>query len=237
MKSALLFLPLALVAACTDDTIIQRDQTQRSITVVGEGSVPGTPDLALLTFSVRQRGENAGNAFTATSRDMTAVIEALKEGGIEPRDLRTDSIALNPIYGRNDRGVTNRANVVAYEGYQALSVRLRDIASAGQIIDTAVEAGANELQSFQLTFDDPAALQEEARIAAVRDARGRAERMAAAAGAKLGEVITIGEDMGSQPRPFAMRSMAMDEARVESTSIEVGERDTTMRVSVTFALR
>jgi uncharacterized protein YggE len=210
----------------------------RSISVAGQGRVTGTPDMAVLNFSVRNRGKTAGEAFSGSSERMNAVISAFKEAGIEPRDLQTAQVNLNPVYAQNERGYQDRARIVAYEAVQTLTVRLRDIETAGEMIDLGVGSGANELQSFTLTIDETEALEDEARVAAVRDARRKAEMMAEAAGASLGQVMTISAYQGGgRPVPM-MASARMASADVaEEMSIEAGEQELTVNVQVTFALK
>ncbi|GGY50494.1 SIMPL domain-containing protein [Parvularcula lutaonensis] len=229
---------LATTAACTDDTIIQPVRELRSISVTGEGSVSAVPDLAILSFSVSSRAATAGDAFAAASRQMNSVLSAIKEEGVEARDRQTGQVSLSPVYGRDpERGFQDRTRIVAYEATNSLTVRLRDIESAGEVIDAAVRAGANGLDSFRLGFDDPKALQDQARIAAVQDARRKASDMADAAGAALGEVLTISTTGGGyRPQAPMMRmqaDMAMEQA---APVIEAGEQDMRVTVSATFRL-
>lgn len=235
MTRIILAAPLFFAAACTNDTIVQQNVPARSISVTGEGAVSAVPDLAILTFSVVTRDKEAGAAFTAASERMNAVLAAIEEQGVEARDRQTGRIGLDPVYGQ-DGNYRDRSRIEAYEASNTLIVRLRNIELAGNVIDAAVRAGANGLDSFRLTFDDPAALEEEARIAAVRDAASKARAMADAAGARLGEVISLSVGGGSpRPQPVMMRSMAMEDAAVPT--ISAGEQDVRVTVSATFALK
>ncbi|MEE4211726.1 MAG: SIMPL domain-containing protein [Parvularcula sp.] len=230
--------PCALVflAACSTNGFAA-ELTERTISVSGEGNAYGVPDMAVLNFSVRSRAETAGAAFKASSRDMNAVIAAFKKAGIEARDLQTADVNLNPVYAQNDRGFQDRARIVAFEGYQTLTVRLRDIETAGEMIDLGVSSGANELQSFALTIDDAQALEDEARVAAVKDARRKAELLAEAAGTKVGEVITINAQSSGYRQPIvATGRMVMAEAVQDEMKVEAGEQQVSVSVQITFAL-
>ncbi|MEO1656282.1 MAG: SIMPL domain-containing protein [Pseudomonadota bacterium] len=227
---------LALTACGVEESRADDHQT-RSITVQGEGVVSGTPDIALLRFSVRTRGEGAGEAFSANSTQMRQVVDVLKAQGIEPRDLQTDQISLSPVYDQNSRGYQDRSRIVAYEAMNSLTVRLRDIDTAGAAIDAAVRAGANELQSFRMGFDDPKSMQADARVAAVKDAKAKAEAMAEAAGARLGPVLTINASSASSPQPMMMRAMAMEADMASPAPIEAGEQQVQVRVTAVFELQ
>lgn len=228
---------LTLLAACTDDTILQAKPDPRIVSVTGEATVTAVPDIAMLDFSVRTRAVSSAAAFSDASEKMNGVIDALKAQGVEDRDVQTDQIGMNPIYAQTDRGRQDRTRIVAYEAYQSLTVRLRDIDNAGPVIDAAVQAGANGLNSFRMTIDDTKALEDEARVAAVKDAMAKAKAMAEAAGAELGPVMTLSARGGSRPpQMMQARSMVM-EADAAGPSLQAGEQTVTMSVSATFKIQ
>ena len=79
-----------------------------------------------------------------------------------------------------------------------------ELAKAGDVIDAAVEAGANQVYGPSLSLSDQEELYEEALEAAVADARDHAEALADAAKVSLGGVKTIVEGGGcSPPVPYA----------------------------------
>ncbi|NNU17453.1 SIMPL domain-containing protein [Parvularcula sp. ZS-1/3] len=228
---------LTLITACTDDTIIQAAPPNRQINVTGEATVSAVPDIAMLSFTVRAQGASAAEAFAQSAEGMESVLGAVGQAGVAERDRQTGEIRLNPVFDYDERGRQNRNKIVGYEAFNTLTVRLRDIGKAGGVIDAAVRAGANGLDSFRLGIDDTTGLRDEARIAAVRDARRKAEAMAEAAGARLGDVITLSVSGGSRsPQPMMMRSMAM-EADMPGPPIEAGEQDLRVTVNATFALK
>jgi len=238
MRSLLFAAPALLVAsACTDDTILQTRPDPRTISVTGEATITAVPDVAMLDFSVRTRAVSSNDTFSEATVKMNGVIDALKEQGLEDRDLQTDQIGMNPVYAQTDRGRQDRTRIVAYEAYQSLSVRLRDIDNAGVVIDAAVRAGANGLNSFRMTIDDTKAMQDEARVAAVKDAVAKAKAMAEAAGAELGPVMTLSaHNSGRQPQMMRASAMSM-EADMAGPSLQAGEQTLTMSVSATFKLQ
>lgn len=227
----------ALLAACGAETNIQRNEMQRTINVTGEAKASATPDVAMLSFSVRAQAKEAGTAFTQSSTSMNAVIAALDEMEIEARDRQTGQLRLNPIYARDRNSVTNRSEVIAYEAVNTLTVRLRDIEKAGAVIDKAVGAGANGLDSFRFSVSETDELMAEARIAAVEDAREKAEAMAEAAGARLGDVLSISAGNSGSPRPVMMRAMAMEDSMSAAPSLQAGEQDFRVTVNATFELQ
>lgn len=211
-------------------------QATRSVTVSGTGQAAGVPDLATLRFSSVSRGETAAAAMAANARRATAMRDALRRAGVEPRDMQSTGLSLNAYYdsSRSSRPASDRNEVAGYEARNALMVRLRDVDEVGAVIDAAVRAGANGLDSLNFGFEDEAALREAARVDAVRDAEAAATLLADAAGARLGRVLTIeegGGGMGPQPR------MVMMESRDMATPIEAGEQSVTASVRITYALQ
>ncbi|MEM1380782.1 MAG: SIMPL domain-containing protein [Pseudomonadota bacterium] len=225
------------LSSCTQDTILQAKSEPRTITVVGEASVHAVPDIAVLNFSVRAQAVTSAEAFSNASATMNQVVTALKAMEVADRDLQTNRLALNPIYARDERGRYDRDEIVGYEAFQALTVRVRSIENAGAVIDAAVQAGANGLDGFSMAIDDPKALRDEARVAAVVDAKAKARAMAEAAGAELGEVMTLSVyDDGGRPQPILARTAAV-EADFAGPSVQAGEQQVSLTVNATFRLK
>ena len=203
--------------------------------VTAEGRTTRTPDLATLRAGVVTQAATASQAFSANSRQMAAVIAAVRKAGVAPRDLQTASVSLQPQY----RYEPNQAPVLT--GYQAsntVTVRLRDIAQAGSVVDALVTAGANQVDGPTLSLAEPDAALDEARRDAVARARARADLYAKAAGLSVVRVLSIAEngaEAGPTPPPMMMARERADAA--PQTEIAPGERDVTARLSVRFLLR
>lgn len=233
---AFLLLPV-MVMACSDaDAQDQSAEAPRTLSVSGEGQAYGTPDLAMMQFGVVAEGKTAGEAMEANAEAMTAVRNRLRELGIAARDMQTSNFSLNPVYAPYNRNssTSDERKIVGYSVNNSLSVRLRDIDKVGATIDAAVSAGANNLGGLQFGFQDQTELEEEAKRAAVREARKTAEIVADEAGVTLGRVMTLSVSGYSRPRPVAMARM---EAADSVTPIEAGESSLSANVSVTFEIK
>ena len=233
LAAAALFV-LAAPAAAQDRAMTDQQAPLRTIAVTGQGTASAAPDLATLRFSVRSRGGTAGEAMRANAATMTKVRDRLRRAGIDARDMQTSGLGLNPYYEDRRSSGPNAREIAGYEAYNALMVRLREVDEAGRTIDAAIEAGANGLDSLQFGFEDDGALRDEARIAAVKNARAKASLLAKEAGVRLGQVLSITEGGAARPRPeMMMRSVQSDMA---STPIEAGENEVGAQVSVVFEL-
>ena len=209
------------------------------IAVVGEGEVAVAPDLALVTLSVLREGDTARVALDEANAAAAAIIAAMKEAGIEARDLQTGGLQINPRYVYPQNGGEEQPRIVAYQVTNTLTVRVRDIARVGEIVDRAVTLGVNQGGSIAFTNDDPSAARTEARRLAVRDAVERARTLAEAAGVGLGPIIEMSEQSYTQPpMPIAAagRTFRM-EAQADAVPVEAGENVYRIQINATFELK
>ena len=111
---------------------------------------------------------------------------------------------------------------------------MRDIGAVGDVLQAALDAGANNVHNFSMSVDDADELRQEARVKAIEDARERAEVMAEAAGVTLGAATSISESSVGSPSPTRV---TLDFASAEgAVPIEPGELELTVTVQVVFAI-
>jgi hypothetical protein len=195
------------------------------ITVHGTGKASTVPDSAVFTFGVNTKRKTPVDASEVNNRQMRELIDALKAAGVPDEDIQTSQISLYPDYD-------NSGSVVGYQATNAVTVTV-SLAKAGAALEAAIAAGANQVDGPSLTKTETDKLYDNALRAAVDDARTRAEVLAAAAGVKVGEVISIAE--GSEPQgpiPYAY-DLAANTARAP---IEPGKQDIDAEVTITFAI-
>jgi uncharacterized protein YggE len=235
-------LPLVFVAAvCGSETtrIENTPQDQvRGITVAGEGKVTGKPDLALITLGVATLRPTVGEAREAAATALTGILDSMRANGVADDDIQTSQLNIYPEYDYSNDG---NQRLRGFRVNNTVTAKLRDIDTTSDVVDDAVSAGGDEttIQSIAFTIDDPENLREQARAAAVADAKRRAETLASASGVKIGNPINISESGGFQPPlPYAERAIAADAASQAgaSTPIEPGELDVIINVSVTWEI-
>ena len=208
------------------------------IIVAGEGEAAVAPDLAIITLSVLREADTARQALDENNKAAAAVIAAMKEAGIEARDLQTGGLQINPryVYPQNDNG-ESQPRIVAYQVTNTLTVRVRDIAKVGEIVDRAVTLGVNQGGGVAFTNDDPSAARTEARKRAVEDAISRARTLAQAAGVGLGPIIELSEQSFAQPpMPIAAGRAYRIEVQSDAVPVEAGETVYRVQVGATFEL-
>ncbi|WP_170181757.1 SIMPL domain-containing protein [Phreatobacter stygius] len=205
----------------------------RLITMQGEGQAAANPDLAVVTGGTQIQARTARDAMEGNSRIMRAVQQALREVGVEERDISTSALSLQPTieYQQN----TNRPRVVGYSAGHQLTIRVRDLAKLGDVLDRMVTAGANQVDGLQLTVSDWSKKVDEARAAAIADAKRKASILAAAAGARIGRVMRIEEQGAAPPRPMPRMATAQA-ARADAVPVATGDQNFRMSVTVTWEL-
>ncbi|MFC3085668.1 SIMPL domain-containing protein [Tabrizicola soli] len=222
--AAALALPLAATAMAEEARVPM-------INVTGTGTVEAAPDVATLSIGVTTQGETAVAALAANSAAMEAVMARLAAAGVEARDMQTSNLSVNPNWTGYDSGTPT---ISGYVAANLLTVTIRDLAGLGPVLDAAVQDGANTLNGLSFGFADPEPLLDEARKEAVADARARAELLAAAAGVKLGRILSISEgapeggpvpmykaELAAAPVPVA--AGAMDVAASVTIFYEIAE--------------
>ncbi len=232
---------LALLAAATPFAAAAEQAAAPRIVVNGEGEFAAAPDMAVLGLTVMRQGETARAALDANNAAMAEVITALKAEGIEARDLQTANFNISPrwFYPQNPDGspTQEQPRIVGYDVFNGLTVRVRDLARLGTILDRSVTLGVNQGGQVSFTNDNPAAVLKEARKAAVADALDKANTLAEAAGVGVGRILEMTEtNFMPQPVPMmeAKMAMARDAAPVP---IEAGENVWRVNVTVTFEIR
>lgn len=192
------------------------------------GEVKVAPDMATITTGVATEAETAAEAMRLNREKMNAVVAALKRQGIEQKDIQTSGLNLAPQYTYRD----NLPPVL--RGYQAsnnVSVTVYDLNKLGAVVDAVVASGANQINGVGFGLRDSKSAQDDARRAAVRALKAKADLYAEATGLRVKGLRVLSEGGGIEPpRPMyrAMASNVMDQS--ESTPIEPGQL--TVRIDI-----
>jgi uncharacterized protein len=198
---------------------------QHSIVVTGQGSVSTVPDRAQVSFGVSTDAKTASAALRANAAEMTKVIAAVKGEGVAAADIKTDLVSLSPRYSQNGDAV------VGYTATNSVSATIRNLAKIGGTIDAAVDAGANQVSGPNLVRGDMTALYRGALRAAIANAKGKAQTIAAASRLHLRRITDVSE-ASSAPVPQPLTKAGADAA----TPVEPGTQLVEAAVTVTFAV-
>jgi hypothetical protein len=208
--------------------------TTRYITVTGVGTVSVVPDAVRFNATVSIISATNSAALSAATKSAAAVRTALKTAGIAVKDIRSASISVYPEYNWTQEGGTK---ITGYRASQSFDVLVRTASKAGSIIEAVVTAGGDNVQLggvIPVTLN-PSVATEDARAAAVANAKSKAASYAKLLGTSIGKVLSLEEQSSpvySSPFPMAKASAA-DSTAVE---IDLGEQDVTVTITVRWAL-
>lgn len=203
----------------------------RYITVVGHAEINARPDTAIIQIGVDTEAKTAKEALDQNSKQSAAVQKKLTDLGIDAKDIQTSGFSIYPTYGTDGRQLTG------YRVVNSVTVKIRSLDKAGTLLDQVVQAGANSIAGMSFTIDNPRTFQDQAREQAMRDAKARADLLAKAGGATVGEVLIITENLGSAvplPMVTSRSAIAQDSA---SVPVQPGEQTIAIDVQVTYALK
>jgi len=201
------------------------------IEVSGNGEVQAPPDLAVVRVTIQTHGPTAMAAAGANAKLANQVMAALKSKLNGRGTVQTGAFQLYPEYSRP---TAEGAKVVGYQVANALTVRTAALELAGPLVDTALAAGANRIDSLSFELKNDTGARREALTRAVAAARARAEAIAQALGVKLGRVLRASTAM--QPLRMPMPRMALAMAPGEQTPIEPGEVTVSATVKIVYAI-
>ena len=227
----LVILGALFLSACEDQTIIMPSDQQNQIYVSGTATIKATPDIATIQIGVQTFHKDVEEAVAKNNEDAEDIIAALRREGVAEKDIQTSRFN---IYPQRDY-VNNRPDrIIGFQVDNTVSATVRDLDTIGQVLQAAIDAGANNINGLNFSVDDPIPLRDEARAEAIKDARRRADVMAEAAGIQVGKVISITET--SYPGPVIARESYDKAAFAEDVPIQPGELELTLQVQVVFAI-
>lgn len=205
-----------------------------TLAVSGEGTASAAPDRATLTSGVVSEGKTAREALDANSAAVATMIAAIKAAGVEGRDVSTSGFSVQPQYAPQKKD-GDPLRIASYQVTNSVTVRLRDLAKLGDLLDQLVTNGANQINGIAFDLAEPGKLEDAARAEAVKDARHQAEIIAGAAGVRLVRVVSINSDAAPQPMP-RMMMMAARAEKMDSVPVEAGETQVRAGVTVVYEI-
>ena len=210
-----------------------------TINISGTGSVSVAPDMAIVSLGVVREAKTAREALDANNDAMAAVLSAMESKGIEKKDLQTSGFNIQPRYfypKRKSNGEQPQPQITGYVVSNNLTVRVRELAKAGEILDLVVTLGVNSGGNIRFANNDPSAALKEARVKAVKDAVEKAQTLAIAAGVELGPIKNISENF-NRPRPVAIaNARALSVQEDAAVPIASGENSYEVNVQMSWEI-
>jgi uncharacterized protein YggE len=227
---ATLALILSACAPASSSTI-----ATRNISVNGTGTVYLTPDVAYISIGVHTEAVDVGKAVDANNQKSQAVIAAIKALGVEAKDVQTTNFN---VYNSAQYDPTSGLQTgTTYMVDNSVSVTMRDLTKMSDLLDAAIKAGANNINSVSFDVADKTKAVQEARLLALDNAHTLAVDLAKGAGVTLGSVQTLSY-YDYAPSPYYGMGGGGSADSVKSTSpINPGQMQLTVNVSIVYEIK
>lgn len=240
MKNKLVCLMILLLiypATLLAQTGTKESAPPPTMTVTGHGKVFAAPDRAIVRLGVISQEKEAAEAQAQASAVVGRAIEQLKQLGIPSEKITTVGLTLTPVYSRQSptpRQEPVEPAIIAYRARNTIKVVIDDLSRVGNVIDTSVKAGANQLEGVSFELKDDAKYSDQALRLAVREARRKADAIADALGVAVQGVEEISEGGIDVVRP--QMHMARAFSAEASTPIEPGQVGVDASVTIKFSI-
>jgi uncharacterized protein YggE len=230
---------VVVTALTPTPTIGGTPSTDHLIRTSAVGEVASSPDRAEIQVGVETENADVQVAQSQNAQRMTNVTNAIKALGIPDDRLTTTGYTITPVYDSSPTPIPltgGQRKPTVYRVSNTLLVRIDDVSQVGAVIDTAVGAGANQVNSIAFLFSEEkrAGLRAQALTLAVNRTRTDAETIASALGVQLLDSRDVQVDQGITPIYYGRSGVAAD-AAVPATPIEPGTLKVTATVQVAWA--
>ncbi len=238
---AFLFVPLVLLSSCTP-AVAQvpagpppsPPEEAGTIQVTGQAQIRVPADRVLISFTVETEGPSAGDATEENANKMERVISAVRGVGISGMEVETYGYSLRPEYQVSREGTGTRT-ISGYRAQNNIRVTVPEIDAVGDVLDRAVEAGANRVANLQFEASDTRAARLEALQDAVASAREQAETIALAMGVRLGIALEV-QGGATAPSPRTPGAIMLRASAETTTPVEAGDHLVSASVSIKYRI-
>ncbi len=220
---------LLAAALLTIAASVGAQEVQTGVIATGTAEIMARPDTAFVNFGVITEARDAATAARENATKTTAVIDAIVQFGINRDNIQTSGYSVSPIMDyKQSPPIT-----VGYRVSNQVQVKVQNLDRMGALIDTAIGAGANNVQGVRFTLEDDDSVRREALVQAIRNAQDKARVMADTLGVRLGAVKSVTESSGFTPPPIVFGAARAEAAE---TPIIPGEVTVNANVTIVYAI-
>ncbi|HSK87762.1 MAG TPA: SIMPL domain-containing protein [Anaerolineales bacterium] len=237
MKTKFLIVLTLMVLALIVSACAPASQSNaRTLSVSGNGQAYRAPDIAYIYIGVHTEMPTAADAVTENTEQTQKLIQAIRDFGIEANDIRTTNFSIWPM-DRFDPSTGAPSGEKTYAVDNTVYVTVRDLETLGDLLDTAVQAGANTVNSVQFDVENKDEVLKQARIDAVKNAETQAKELAEATGLSLGEIQSVSFVDNQFPIFDGKGGGGGMAAEAAAVPIQPGQLSFTVTVNVTYVLK
>lgn len=208
---------------------ISGQKEEHTLSISGSADKNIAPDTASLSIGVVVQAPTAKDASNKNAGLMNAVINELKNLGLQDKDIQTSFLSIQPVYKYN-----GAPTIEAYSASNNVQVTTKMLDTLSDIIDKSTAVGANQIGgiSFSVSEEKQKEFQEELLAEAVSDASSKANNLAKQLDVRIVGVKTSSISEGGIFQPF-LREVSIAEGKV-ATPIMPGETKVSLSVQVTY---
>ncbi|HKM43165.1 MAG TPA: SIMPL domain-containing protein [Limnochordia bacterium] len=221
---------MLLLSLFSGFTVQARSSEHSSLSVTGSAVVVAAPDIAYITLGVETKDPSAQMAVQENAKHMASVFAALKALGLTDKELSTSGYNVYSSTQVHNRGTDTEVTTTTYHVHNRINVTTSDLESVGQVIDAAVQNGANQVQGVRFDIQDKQSMQLEALKSAVEQGMAKAHVMAQSAGITLGGIATMSENYSSYAPMVS--TMALRADSIQGTTISPGDVEVSATVNL-----
>jgi uncharacterized protein YggE len=207
---------------------------RRTVVVVGHGVANAVPDRCIIGVTLRATRETVAEAIAEVASLADAAMNALRRASVDGSDLSTQNVHVQDWIDHQQQRVT--ARIATY----TFTVTVRDLGEVSALVNLLAETvgDALQIQGIAFSHSDSASLLADARRDAVADANARAEQLADAAAARIGQILSIDEGSATDGgwTGYAAASRAAHELSGPAMPMNPGAHTVTARVVITYSL-
>lgn len=181
---------------------------QQAITVVGEGSAPVQPNIAVANIGVQVANADVKAASSEAQEIMNAVLAAIQEQGVAEEDIQTSGFSIFADFGPASP-TGEQSQTPLYRVSNNVNATIRDLTLVPAVLDAAIAAGANNIFGVNFSIDDPSEAASAARAQAIENAQAKAADLAELTGLQLGNVVSVSEIIGSRGGFYGSSGLAL----------------------------
>jgi uncharacterized protein YggE len=237
-KAAVFAILVMLLSACGAGITPVVDLSSPSadtITVMGYGEARGNPDMATVSVGFNLTETDISEAVRLSNETIEEITNAMKELGIAEEDIQTTGFNVWPeeIWDAETGQPTGEKR---YHVDSTMQINIRMIDDVGTVLEVALTNGANSIYGLNFGIQETADLAEEARTAALDDARMRAEAIAEGLGLAVGEVSSVADQSGGYIYPYFVGASMGQGGGGGEPPISQGQMAVSVSVSVTYTI-
>ncbi len=198
-------------------TFYSAAEEQRIIQTYGEAEITAQPDLVKISISIETHSKSANEAAEENARLANSVLKELYEFGLLEENIKTSSYRLNSYRKWEKEDSQNEQEQVYFQAVNEIIIQTIQLDKAGNIIDLAVKAGANNINYINFELKDPTALMLQALTMATEHARQKADTIARGAGLTIKQLFNVREERTSYA-PYRSQNTMLSREMVLGTA-------------------